>query len=99
MSPLIHGSQELELVTGKTLFDYADSLKMRVPTSCGRGGDCHECIVDVKRGVEALSPRSDEEGFLRGSYRLACQAQVQDPAADVEFAVLRRQPRILTHSI
>ena len=99
MSPIHHGDRQLESAAGKTIFDYADSLKVRVPTSCGRSGECHECIVEVKRGMEALTPPSDEERFLRGSYRLACQATVTDAEADVEFAVLRRQPRILTHSV
>ena len=99
MSPLRYGDHELELAAGKTIFDYADTLKVRVPTSCGRSGECHECIVEVRRGMDALTPLTEPEGFLRDNYRLACQAAVVDPAADVEFAVLRRQPRILTDSI
>ena len=46
----------MELVAGKTMFDYADSLKVRVPTSCGRSGDCNECIVEIRHGMEALTP-------------------------------------------
>ena len=99
MSPLHYSDNTLELVAGKSLFDYADTLKVRVPTSCGRSGECHECIVEVKRGFDALSPLEEPEEFLRGNYRLACRATVIDPDADVEFAVLRRQPRILTHSV
>ncbi|MCI0440929.1 MAG: ASKHA domain-containing protein [Chloroflexi bacterium] len=99
MSPLYHDGRELELVAGKTIFDYADALKVRVPTSCGRTGECHECIVEIKRGMDALSPYSPSEGFLRGNYRLACQAAILDPSAHIEFAVLRRQPRILTTSV
>ena len=99
MSPLQYGDRTLELVAGKSIFDYADTLKIRVPTSCGRSGECHECIVEVRRGMEALSPPTAPEGFLRGDYRLACQATVVDPEADLDFAVLRRQPRILTDSV
>ena len=99
MAPLHHGDRTLDLVAGKTIFDYADSLSVRVPTSCGRSGECHECIVEIKRGMEALSPPSEAEAFLRDNYRLACQATITDPGRDVEFAVLRRQPRILTHSV
>ena len=99
MAPLHYDRHRLESETGKSLFDYADSLKVRVPTSCGRTGECHECIVDVRRGMDALSPHSDSEKFLRDNYRLACRATIIDPDADVEFSVLRRQPRILTHSI
>ena len=99
MSPLYHSGQALDVVPGWSIFDYADNLHVRVPTSCGRTGECHECIVEVKRGAEALSPLTEAEDFLRGSYRLACQAHVVDENTDVEFAVLRRQPRILTHSV
>ena len=99
MSPLRYADKVLEWVADKSLFDYADNLKVRVPTSCARSGECHECIVEVKRGLDALSPLTEEEEFLRDNYRLACQATVVDPDADVEFAVLRRQPRILTSSI
>ena len=87
------------MVTGRTIFDYADALKVRVPTSCARSGDCHECVVEIRRGMEALGPPTEVESFLRDNYRLACQARITDVDADVEFAVLRRQPRILTHSV
>ena len=99
MSPLHYGDETLDLVSGKNLFDYADSLDVRVPTSCGRSGECHECIVEVKRGLDALTPPEASEEFLRDNYRLACRARVQDASADIEFAVLRRQPRILTESV
>ncbi len=99
MSPIYHSGQALDVVPGWSIFDYADNLRVRVPTSCGRTGECHECIVEVKRGADALSPLTPAEEFLRGGYRLACQARVIDEGADVEFAVLRRQPRILTHSV
>ena len=97
--PLIHGNNSLPLEAGKSLFDYADDLAVRVPTSCGRTGECHECIVEVRRGMEALDPLTDSENFLRENYRLACQATVVDIEADIEFNILRRQPRILTESI
>jgi uncharacterized 2Fe-2S/4Fe-4S cluster protein (DUF4445 family) len=99
MSPLYHAGRELALVPGRTIFDYADALKVRVPTSCGRNGDCHECIVEIRRGMDALSPPADCEHFLSGDYRLACQAGIVEIDAAVEFALLRRQPRILTDSV
>ena len=97
--PLIHNQTSLPLEPGKSLFDYADDLAVRVPTSCGRTGECHECIVEVRHGMEALDPLTDSENFLRDNYRLACQATVVDIKADIEFNILRRQPRILTESI
>ncbi len=80
---------------GRTLFDHADDLALEVPTSCKRKGECHECIVEVGQGMAALSPRSEAEAFLRGDYRLACQAVVER-ADEIAFTPLRRRPKILT---
>ena len=99
MSPLIHGSKKLPLDQDKTVFDYADDLKIRVPTSCGRTGECHECIVEIKQGTDGLTHRTESEKFLKDRYRLACQAKITDPSTNLEFSVLRRQPKILTTSI
>ena len=96
MSPVFLNSKRLDSKKDDSLFDFADSLAIRVPTSCGRTGECHECIVEVRRGASALTQLTESEKFLRGNYRLACQALVADPSADIEFSVLRRQPRILT---
>ena len=98
MSTISHGRERRELFAGKTIFDYADELAVEVPTSCHRTGHCHECVVEVRRGIESLSPRNDTESFLRGNYRLACQAAIESLDSDIEFAPLRRRPRILTVS-
>ena len=99
MSPVFSDGFKHESLPDKTIFDYADFLKIRVPTACSRNGSCHECIVHIKNGKDALSPLSESEDFLKEGYRLACQATVQDLDSVVEFSTLRRQPRILTKSI
>ena len=80
---------------GKSLFDFADTLSIRVPTSCGRTGECHECIIQVTEGLENLSEKKDLESFLGPEFRLACQAIINNDKNDVSFNVLRRQPKIL----
>ena len=50
MARISHDGKGLPLLAGKTIFDYADELAVRVPTSCGRTGVCHECIVEVHAG-------------------------------------------------
>ena len=80
----------------RTIFDYADELTVQVPTSCGRTGHCHECIVEIKAGMEALAQPTDDEEFLREPYRLACQAKVLDASVDILFEPLRRTPKILS---
>jgi uncharacterized 2Fe-2S/4Fe-4S cluster protein (DUF4445 family) len=87
------------LTTGYTLFDYADQLGTRVPTSCGRTGHCHECIVEIKSGAEALNGRTPPEDFLGNEFRLACQATIENADVDIEFSPLSRTPKILTQMI
>ncbi len=87
-----------KLSPGKTVFDYADDLAVQVPTSCFRTGQCHECIVEIKRGMESLRSPNESESFLRDNFRLACQAVVLDVDANIEFTPLRRTPRILTQT-
>ena len=82
-------------MAGRTIFEYADDLAIEVPTSCLRSGQCHECVVEITEGMEALVERTDAEGFLRDDYRLACQAVIEDAGQPIEFAVLRRRPRIV----
>ena len=96
---IISDGKVYQLSPGKTIFDYADDLTVQVPTSCFRTGQCHECIVEIKRGMESLQPPNEAEAFLRDNYRLACQAVVLDVDADIEFTPLRRTPRILTHTV
>ena len=96
MGTISHDGGSKQLVAGRTIFDYADDLAVRVATSCGRAGTCHECVVEVTAGGEALGAPTDEERFLKEPFRLACQAVVEDDSSDITFAPLRRQPRILT---
>ena len=91
-----HDGKTQPLSAGMTLFDCADELAVEVPTSCQRNGRCHECVVEVTGGADALSPRTEAEGFLRAPYRLACQATVERADIDVAFTPLRRRARILT---
>ena len=98
MSSISHDRAVRELEAGRTIFEYADELSVEVPTSCQRNGKCHECVVEIRKGMAALSPPNDAESFLRGDFRLACQAEVISAEQDIEFAALRRRPKILTAS-
>jgi uncharacterized 2Fe-2S/4Fe-4S cluster protein (DUF4445 family) len=98
MAQIFHEGRGRALREGATLFEFADELEMQVPTSCGRFGHCHECIVEVTRGIDALTPRDEPESFLRGNFRLACQAKVRDAECDVEFKLLQRRARVLSAS-
>ena len=86
---------EGQIAPAQTLFDLADDRQLRLATSCGRYGECHECIVTVNEGIDALAPRSEAEEFLTDNYRLACQAEIIDAMAQITFEPLIRTPRIL----
>ena len=88
-------NKKTKSLKGKTLFDFADTLNIRVPTSCRRNGECHECIVQVSCGNNNLQAKDQSEEFLTDNYRLACQAKINIDTSDIRFNVLRRQPKIL----
>jgi len=83
---------------GESILALAAPLGLRIPSSCGGAGSCHECIVEIVSGADALSPPAPEEGFLRPPHRLACQARVIDAEARIEVRPLLRRPQILTES-
>ena len=93
----IHENKSIELSQDKSLFDLADQVKMRIPTSCGRVGDCHECIVEVSEGLENLSECSEHETFLTEPYRLACQSKIISLDSDISFTPRKRDRKILTN--
>ncbi len=98
MSIVSHHGSARPQVAGKTIFDYADELEVEVATSCLRSGECHECVVEITQGMEALGERTENEQYLRGPYRLACQARVVQDSPSIRFAPLRRRPRIVEGS-
>jgi uncharacterized 2Fe-2S/4Fe-4S cluster protein (DUF4445 family) len=97
MVEVYFNEQPLEAEPGLTLFECADRLAIRVPSSCGRHGSCHECIVEITDGGESLSPRTENEQFLRGPYRLSCQCKLTEASREVRLHALRRgTPQIST---
>ena len=50
-----------------TLFALAESVGVRVPTSCFGQGKCRECLVEVEEGSELLSPRAEARVVERAS--------------------------------
>ena len=53
---------------GQTIFECAERLGVRIPTSCNKQGKCRECLVEVTAGAEFLSPRTDRERHLSGAF-------------------------------
>jgi len=85
---------------GASLFDCADLLGVKVPTSCNKNGKCRECLVEVTEGSELLSPRAPEENHLKGQFRLACRCKITSGSGVIRCHTMRRgQMRIERHAM
>lgn len=83
-------SHELQVAPGTSLFEAAESVGIRVPTSCHQQGRCRECLIEVVAGMEQLTPRSPEEEHLGANFRLACRARTLPSAGEIRCHTLRR---------
>src|SRR5580692_5976001 len=80
---------------GQTLFDCAEALGVRVPTSCNKNGKCRECLVEVSEGMDLLTPRTPEENHLKDAFRLSCRCRVAAVAGVVRCHTMRRGEMII----
>jgi uncharacterized 2Fe-2S/4Fe-4S cluster protein (DUF4445 family) len=91
--------RQREVAPGVTLFDYAESLGIKVPTSCQKQGKCKECLVEVTEGMGNLSERTQEESHLRENFRLSCRCRILKDEGVVRCHTLRRgEMRIERHA-
>ncbi|HUL53296.1 MAG TPA: ASKHA domain-containing protein [Opitutaceae bacterium] len=91
MSVRLHIDQQAgDAPVGRSLFECAESLGVRVPTSCQKQGRCKECVVEVTDGLECLSPPAAAERHLHGSFRLSCCARIAREAGTVRCHTMRR---------
>lgn len=84
---------------GSSLFDCAESLGIKVPTSCRKQGKCKECLVEVIEGIEFLSPPAPQEAHLKGNFRLSCSCRVLAQDGLLRCHTMRRgEMRIERHA-
>ena len=87
---------------GVSIFAAAADAGVRVPTSCVTQGKCKECVVEITRGMELLTPPTPFERHLdaHAAFRLSCQCRVAGDAGEVECHTMRRgQMRIERHAL
>ena len=80
---------------GPSLFDYAETLDIDVPTSCRKQGKCKECMVEVVEGMSLLSPIAEPERHLKGNFRLSCQTRMTAAEGHVRCHTMRRGHMII----
>jgi uncharacterized 2Fe-2S/4Fe-4S cluster protein (DUF4445 family) len=85
---------------GASLFDCAEKIGVRVPTSCLKNGKCKECVVEIAEGMECLSPATQYESHLTGNFRLSCQALISAGEGHLRCHTMRRgHMRIERHAV
>jgi len=101
MSVELHfNRQQSSVEPGSSLFDYAETLGIKVPTSCRKQGKCKECLVEIVAGMECLSPKSPEETHLKENFRLSCRCRVIADSGVVRCHTMRRgDMRIERHAL
>lgn len=82
--------QQTSFDAGISLFECAERMEVRVPTSCRKNGKCRECLLEITEGMEILSPRSEEERHLSGKFRLACRTKIQENTGKLKCNTLKR---------
>jgi len=91
--------QHVTVEPGRSLFDYAEDLGIRVPTSCQKNGKCRECLMEIAEGMDLLTPPTEEEGHLQDNFRLSCRVRLAATQGVVRCHTLRRgELRIIEHS-
>jgi uncharacterized 2Fe-2S/4Fe-4S cluster protein (DUF4445 family) len=82
----------IQAAAGVSIFTAAGEAGVRVPTSCVTQGKCKECVVEITRGMELLTPPTEFERHLdaRARFRLSCQCRVAVEAGDIECHTMRR---------
>ena len=85
---------------GDAVRDLCDDARAPVPFSC-RSGRCGTCYVEVLEGGNQLGPVGEDERLVldtlcaedaedpRPRHRLACQARVDEDAADAAGGIIR----------
>lgn len=101
MSVELHfNDRSTQVAPGPSLFDCAEALGLKVPTSCRKQGRCKECLVEVVEGMDCLSSKEPEENHLREDFRLACRCRLVKDTGVVRCHTMRRGDlRIERHAL
>lgn len=75
-----------KIKTGITILEASKELGVEISSLCAGNGTCGKCKVKIQKGIEGLSPLTDDEikhlssDEIKSSMRLACQTQITLPS-------------------
>lgn len=77
----INGEKEFEVDGGGTLLSTLGNQGIFLPSACGGGGTCVQCVCQVHSGGGSILP-TEEPHFsrkeIKDNYRLGCQVKVKE---------------------
>ncbi len=74
-------SQAIETKAGGTLLATLADQKLFIPSACGGGGTCAQCLVNIDEGGGELLPTEEghiTRGMAKEGCRLSCQVKVKN---------------------
>ena len=74
-------SHPLTVSAGTTLLSTLAGKKIFIPSACGGGGTCAQCLVQVDEGGGGLLPTEEghiNRGMAKEHWRLSCQLKVKE---------------------
>lgn len=74
-------SQPIECAAGSTLLATLADKKLFIPSACGGGGTCAQCLVNIDEGGGDLLPTEEghiTRGMAKEGCRLSCQVKVKN---------------------
>ncbi|MGB0330537.1 MAG: NADH:ubiquinone reductase (Na(+)-transporting) subunit F [Planctomycetota bacterium] len=74
-------SQAIETKAGGTLLATLAEQKLFIPSACGGGGTCAQCLVNIDEGGGELLPTEEghiTRGMAKDGCRLSCQVKVKN---------------------
>jgi len=88
-------SEPITVPAGSTLLSTLAAKKVFIPSACGGGGTCGQCLVQIDEGGGSLLPTEETfvtRGMAREHWRLSCQVKVkQDLKIRVDESVFSVQ--------
>jgi Na+-transporting NADH:ubiquinone oxidoreductase subunit F len=97
VSLVINGKEAdaLSIPAGETVLNSLSSQKVFIPSACGGGGTCGQCLVQIDEGGGTLLPTEETHitrGMAKEHWRLGCQVKIkQDMKLRVDESVFNVQ--------
>ncbi len=71
----------MSIPAGSTVLNSLSAQKIFIPSACGGGGTCGQCLVQIDEGGGSLLPTEEthiSRGMARENWRLGCQVKIKN---------------------